>query len=86
MNKILKFSASWCQPCNILQKQIDNLNKDKKFNLIIDSIDVDDQYQLANQYAIRSLPTLIEIDPMGNEIKRITGSLTNDQLVEFCNE
>ena len=68
--KLLKFSASWCQPCKML-------------TTIIDNIDIDEQSELAQQYNIRGVPTLILIDDVGNEVKRNVGMITRDKLLEW---
>ena len=77
--KLLKFSASWCSPCKMLSVIIDNMDLPYE----IDNIDIDEQSELAQQYNIRGVPTLILIDDVGNEIKRNVGMITRDKLLEW---
>ena len=67
--KIIKFSATWCQPCKAVSsilEQIDN-------KPLIEEVDIDDNYQLAAQHKVRGVPTLIKFDDAGNEVDRLTG-------------
>ena len=77
--QVLKFQAPWCQPCKLLDAQLNRL-----FPLLeVTKVDTDEERQLAVQYCIRSIPTLIILDENGKEIKRLTGSVTDVKLKEF---
>lgn len=80
MKKILRFTASWCQPCKALSKQLEESN----FGLPIEVIDIDVYPELAIEYGIRSVPTLIMIGE--NIEKRIIGMKTKQQLTEWFND
>lgn len=64
---VLVFTSSWCLPCqelkNDLAGPLANLNRQYEFRFI----DVEKQPQLATQYAIQSIPTLIL--PSGERIE-----------------
>lgn len=77
--KVLKFSASWCSPCRMLQHIIDSTSIQHE----IESIDIDENVKMAQQYNVRGVPTLIMIDDVGNEIKRNVGMLTKEKLLEW---
>lgn len=79
--KVLKFEASWCQPCKMLSQVIGGLQDD--ITLPIDIIDIDENRELAMQYGIRSVPTLVIINDQGEEIKRQSGMMTESQLLGF---
>ena len=75
MKRILRFTASWCQPCKNLAKQLEEIN----VSLPIEVIDIDVDTELAMDYGIRSVPTLVILD--GNvEVKRMTGLVTKEIL------
>lgn len=76
--RVLKFSASWCQPCKQLSKTLEGMD----FPYEISEIDVDENRDAAVEYGIRNVPTMILIDENHNQIKRVSGSLTKSQLIE----
>lgn len=75
---LVKFSASWCGPCQMLAMTM----KDVDFGVPVVSVDIDENLQLATQYGIRSVPTLILIED-GKELKRANGALPENKIKEF---
>lgn len=54
----VKFGAEWCGPCKIVNKHMEKMKEE--FNTInFISIDVDDNPELAKEYRISALPTVI---------------------------
>ena len=78
--RILRFTAPWCQPCKDLAKNILKSN----ITLPIEVIDIDLNPELATEYGIRSVPTLIMLD-WNKEVKRITGNKSTKELEEWVN-
>ena len=78
--KVLKFSASWCQPCKMLSKTIEGMTIETP----IEEIDIDDNQELATEYKVRGVPTLVMLDD-DKEVKRTTGALSTKQLEEWLN-
>lgn len=81
--KLLKFSASWCTPCSVLAKTIDSIIDKPALLANIESVDVDENPDLPVQYGVRGVPTLIVIDDEGNELRRSTGNLSREKLLDF---
>ena len=79
--KLFKFYAEWCGPCNGLTMII-NGAKDK-INIPIEEYDIDNEMFMAQDYKVRSVPTLILVDDKNQEIKRSVGLLTEEKLLEF---
>jgi len=50
------FNAKWCGPCKQMKPHIDELISEG-YN--IQSIDVDEQPELAQQFGVRGVPTLV---------------------------
>jgi len=80
--KILKFSAGYCNPCKQMDTQLYGM-KHQLDGVEIIHVDTDASPELAKKYNIRSIPTLIKLDDLGNEIVRSTGSLSSAKLLEF---
>lgn len=79
--KVLKFSATWCGPCKMLQATIDSIHPP----VDIQNVDIEEDFEVARQYNIRGVPTLVMLDDSGNEIKRVSGTKTKEQLLEWLN-
>ena len=75
MRRILRFTASWCQPCKSMAVILEECNT----NLPIEVIDIDIHTELAVEYGIRSVPTLVILDE-NIEVKRMTGLVTKEIL------
>jgi len=79
--KLLKFYAEWCVPCKGLTMII-NGAKDK-INIPIEEYDIDNEMFMAQDYKVRSVPTLVLVDDKNQEIKRSVGLLSEEKLLEF---
>jgi len=75
---VLRFTASWCQPCKALAQQLEELGLDKDVTVI----DIDEQQDLAIQYGVRSVPTLIAVDN-NKEVKRMVGVKAKDLILDW---
>jgi thioredoxin 1 len=75
MKRILRFTASWCQPCKSMAMILEECNT----NLPIEVIDIDIHTELAVEYGIRSVPTLVILDE-NVEVKRMVGLMTKEIL------
>jgi thioredoxin 1 len=54
-------------------------------NLPIEVIDIDEQSELAVDYGIRSVPTLVMLDE-NIEVRRMVGLVTKDKLQNWMEE
>jgi thioredoxin 1 len=79
MKEVLKFYADWCGPCKMLSKTLENL---KDNNIPIREVDIDEQTDLAVQYNVRSVPTMVLLEN-GSEVKRVVGSMPLEKVKEF---
>lgn len=84
--KILKFTASWCQPCRHMDNIIFDLSEEHR-NLF-ESIDVESEsgIELAEDYRVKSVPTLVFLDNDGREVLRHIGLMTKSLLESTIND
>ena len=76
--EVLRFTATWCQPCKALAQQLEELGLDKDVTVV----DIDEQQDLAIQYGVRSVPTLIAVDH-NKEVKRMVGVKAKDLILDW---
>jgi len=77
--RVLKFEAIWCTPCKRLTKVMEGM----EIPFPVEHIDIDQRSDVAIEFGIRSVPTLIMMDENNNIIKRIGGAISKQQLEEW---
>lgn len=81
--KVIKFQASWCQPCKMLSRVVEDA-KDK-INVPIEEVDIDENMEMARTFNVRGVPTLVLVDEKSNVVRTKSGYLSEQQLLEFVN-
>ena len=79
MKRILRFTASWCGPCQGLAMNLETAG----LNLPIEVVDIDTHSDVAQEYGVRGVPTLVMLDE-NIEVKRLVGSKTVKELQEWA--
>tara|TARA_B110000971_G_scaffold2017_1_gene2251 strand:+ start:36 stop:281 length:246 start_codon:yes stop_codon:yes gene_type:complete len=80
MKKILYFTGTWCQPCQILGPIMESLSGQINY----EKIDVDNNQDLSIKYGVRNIPTLVLVEN-GAIIRKLTGLQQKDQILNFYN-
>ncbi len=73
------FWAEWCGPCRTLAPAVKQLAVEFKGKLLVIKINVDERPQIAAQYGIQSIPTLM-IFKNGKPVWRTAGAVPYEQL------
>lgn len=82
--KYLYFSAPWCGPCKMLGPKIDKMASDGL--IAIEKVNVDEQEDIAKQFNVRAVPTLVLVDSAMVELGRIIGVKSPQQIKEYWDE
>ena len=55
---LIDFWATWCGPCRMIAPIVEEIAADRS-DIIVGKIDVDEELELAKQFRIVSIPTLV---------------------------
>lgn len=78
---LVDFNAKWCGPCKRMNPYLEKMKSEMKDDLVIISIDVDQNESLAQALKIESLPTLILYENQKSIWKNI-GYISEESLKE----
>lgn len=82
---LVDFWAEWCGPCKQLAPRIEELANEYDGDVKFVKVDVDDNQELAGQFGIRSIPTLLFFQD-GDKVDQIVGSVPKERIEEKLNE
>jgi thioredoxin 1 len=76
---LVDFWAPWCGPCRVVHPILEEMLAERNGDLLIVSLNVDENQETAARYEVLSIPTLI-LFRGGDETKRIVGALPKRRL------
>ena len=83
-NTVVDFWAEWCGPCKIMGPHFDKV-AEKTSGVKFAKVNVDENYELASQFQVMSIPTTIFFKN-GEVVERRTGALMADALDRVIHE
>jgi len=84
MITVKKFYAEWCGPCKMLSPIMEKV-KTNNNNVSFSDINIDEDFEVAQKYFVRSVPTVI-IEQDGKEVGRYAGLQSELTYTNALNE
>lgn len=81
---LLDFWATWCGPCMMLSPTVDDVANEVS-NVKFGKINVDEQGELAQQFGISSIPTLVVVKD-GKVVKQSVGLIPKSAILELLQD
>ena len=82
---VADFWAEWCGPCKMIAPVLKDLARDYKDKIKIAKIDVDAEVELAQQFNIVSIPTILVFNK-GQVVKQQIGAVPRPALEKMIKE
>ena len=79
---IVDFWASWCGPCKMLSPVVEDI-ADTEDSVKVASVNVDDEMELASQFGISSIPTLL-VFKGGQLVNQSVGVIGRDEILALA--
>ncbi len=82
---IVDFYASWCGPCKMIAPILEELAKEYDGQIYIYKINTEEERQLASDFGIQSIPTLL-FCPIGGNPQMAQGALPKESFIKAIDE
>jgi thioredoxin 1 len=82
---LVDFFATWCGPCQTLAPILKQVKDNLGDRISIIKIDVDKNKQIASQYQVRGVPTMI-LFQNGKQLWRQSGVMSVAELIKIISE
>jgi thioredoxin 1 len=82
---LVDFFATWCGPCQALAPILKQVKESLGDRVTILKIDVDKNQQMAAQYQVRGVPTMI-LFQSGKQLWRQSGVVSKEEMIQTIRE
>ena len=76
---LMDFWAPWCGPCRMVVPLVEEIAKERS-DIKVDKINVDEEQELAMQFGVMSIPTLV-VMKNGKIVNQVTGARPKAQIL-----
>lgn len=76
---LIDFWAAWCGPCRIIGPVVDKIAEEAE-GFKVGKVNVDEQPDLAAEYGVMSIPTLIVVKD-GKQVNKTIGAVSKESIL-----
>jgi thioredoxin 1 len=77
--RLKDFYADWCGPCKTQDPILEEMEEDWGTEVTFEKIDVDENQDIANEYQVRSIPTIV-VENDDGVVERFVGVTQREEL------
>lgn len=81
---MVDFWATWCGPCRILSPTVDEISDEYEGRVLVAKCNVDDCEDIAMQFRVMSIPTLIFFKN-GEVVDKLVGLVSKEEITSILN-
>ncbi len=82
---LVDFWAAWCGPCRMLAPELAKFAEENEGKVKVGKVNVDEEEDLARQFGIMSIPTLM-VFKNGEMVNKSMGFMRGDQIAALIGE
>ena len=82
---LVDFWAEWCGPCKSIAPVIEEIAVEYKGKVRVGKVDVDLNNQIAMQFGVRSIPTLLILKE-GKVVNQLVGAVPKNNITELLDQ
>lgn len=82
---LVDFWATWCGPCRMLSPTVDEIAHEYEGRAVVAKCNVDDSDEIAMQYRIRNIPTLIFFKG-GQQVDKLVGLVSKKEITDILDK
>lgn len=83
--RLIKIGASWCGPCNLMDKRLKDFNACDYKSYDVEDED-DETVAVIDKYNVRNVPVLVLEGDNGEELAKWVGAVSVDEILKKVDE
>lgn len=83
--RLIKIGATWCAPCNLMDKRLKDFNACDYKSYDVEDED-DETVAVIDKYNVRNVPVLVLEGDNGEELAKWVGAVSVDEILKKVDE